>query len=226
MKEIPLLFSTPMIQSLLAGRKTMTRRIIKDEHVLYNLNVNNFIPEYYHNDKEGWCPYGQPGDLLWVRETFRKYYQVDKDGYTLFDNEILEYAADNPPLLYLMDGDGAHMYNKDGSEKYVPWKPSIFMPKVAARIWLQVESIRVERLQDITEEDAKAEGVETKETKLGPSYLDYQTGYCNGLFDAKQSFRSLWFKINGEESWYLNPFVWCVSFKVLSTTGKPKEVII
>jgi hypothetical protein len=95
------------------------------------------------------------------------------------------------------------------------YKPSIHMPKAAARIWLQVEAVRVERLQDITSEEAKLEGAAgwTERNHPGMVMGDYPT--------PKQDFIRLWQNINGQDSFHANPWVWVVSFKVLSTTGKP-----
>ena len=105
MKEIPILFSTPMVQAILAGRKTMTRRIIKPQpgtDVSYMANEPlDWVGQWYPwkwDTEEGEtiqknCPYGQPGDLLWVRETFRKYYHVDENGYNHYDKEIIDFAA-------------------------------------------------------------------------------------------------------------------------------------
>lgn len=214
MKEIPILFSTAMVQAILEGRKSQTRRLVKDKHVLYSLDVNKVIPEYFKDGDGGWCPYGKPGDVLWVRET----YMIE--GSMSHGESVLgvKYKA------------GGRWIQNDSKEVFEifhkskeGWRPNIFLPKVAARIWLQVESVRVERLKDITDSDAIAEGIESKETKLGPSYIDYETGYCNGLFDARRCFQSLWQLINGAESWQANPWVWVVSFKVLFTTGKPAE---
>jgi hypothetical protein len=95
------------------------------------------------------------------------------------------------------------------------------MPKEAARIWLEILDVKCDRIQSITEEEAKAEGVETKETKLGPSYWDYETGFCNGLYNAKDSYRTLWKQRHGPDSWNNNDFAFSCNFKVLSTTGKP-----
>jgi hypothetical protein len=239
-KEIPMLLSTPMVQAILEGRKTKTRRICRDngEDVegFRFVKDNPTFPEFWKGKKAepytGWvvkyknlelwlprkCPFGKPGDIIWVREKWRKYCPVDANGYTNYDTQIIEFAADNPPLIDEIDADGFRVFKKDGSEKFISWRPSIYMPKSAARIWLQVEDIRVERVQDITEEDAEAEGVEQNRDESWHDYLEPKR-LCQD--DASASFQSLWQYINGEESWQTNPFVWVISFKVLSTTGKP-----
>lgn len=207
-KEIPILFSTPMVQAILASRKTMTRRVIKEKHGLTAEAIAN------HG---GSCPYGKPGDILWVRETWSE--------PQLFDGA-------EPAFVYRANGD----IQRHGRGK---WKPSIFMPKQASRIWLEVIDIRVERLHEINVYDAGDEGVEyynvdhealeggefvadykNYEWRDDPQYEDYHfPTYANPI----DSFFSLWRKINGNESFNNNPWVWVVSFKVSSTTGKPKE---
>jgi len=230
MKEIPILFSTPMVQAILEGRKTMTRRI----HGLERMNEDPEIWKPYKGDlfidKKGRlnqkffnvnvhsdhavCSYGQPGDVLWVREKF---------ACTLGKYEpetTYSYFADSFHWSFFPEdktnSETACQWHDDDLAKEVAWKPSIHMPKTAARIWLQVEEIRVERLQDIIKEDAIAEGI----LKEDQHYHDYNNAVpCLG---AISSFQSLWESINGGvESWLANPWVWVVKFKVLSTTGKP-----
>lgn len=194
MKERPILFSTPMVHAIMEGRKTMTRRVVKGT-VLEWLQPEMFTPEYVALPENGLCPYGQPGDLLWVREKFKS-----KHVKGCLEEFKLHYPNVHP-WFYAADGE---------SEKgYGSWKPSIHMPKSAARIWLRITDVRLERLHDISEEDAKAEGVEWKRT----GWKDYtKDGIC---FDAISSFVSLWQSINGIESWDQNPWVWVVSFEII-----------
>ena len=215
-RERPILFSTPMVQAILAGRKTMTRRIIKpqpDDDGLWNdtdfprslqstLKGWNGSTENFGESREWRCPYGQLGDILWVRETL---YQHGELG--------LSYVADNKDI------DEAAI-----PEDYTPYRdyasckvPAIHMQKSVARIWLEVTDIKVERLQDITDDDAKAEGMlhgDQPPKSIGGHPVTM-------TIDARSEFYSLWCKINGEESLEANPWVWVVSFKVLSTNGKP-----
>lgn len=213
MKEIPILFSTPMVQAELDGRKTNTRRLKNLKVINENPDKWSFQEKFthvgkYERDKHVYrfvdgegsfmdilCPYGRPGDLLWVRETWAPAW-----------NQVLYKANER--------------YGKYEGQK---WKPSIHMPKKAARIWLQVEGVRVERLQDISEEDAIAEGIEKKPGSTSSTKFDYRHYEYEGSYnvDAKVSFRTLWEKINGADSWAANPFAWVVKFNVLSTTGKP-----
>lgn len=178
-----------MVRAILEGRKTMTRRVVKFKPIGYLGWVRNVFTHLFKLAdaplKEMKCPYGVPGDRLWVRETF-----LD-DGET----------KDRPQWIYRADNEN---YPRHEGQN---WKPSIFMPRAASRILLEVTDVRVERLQDITEEDARAEGVEP-DVDAG-----YWKGYIfPGVYDsAKKSFASLWQSINGLGSWDQNPWVWVVS---------------
>lgn len=188
MKHIPILFSTDMVQAIIDGRKTQTRRVMKNPEV----SMQN-------------CPYGQPGDVLWVRESF---------GYT--NACELRYKANAEQPKY--------------DKPHTGWKPSIHMPKTACRIWLQVVSVRAERLHDISEDDAIAEGVKLHEK--GVVYLNYQdqkwglTQFIYNCRTAKESFSSLWKMINGFRdepyAWLKNPWVWRIEFKRID---KPENFI-
>ena len=202
MKTHPILFSTEMVQAILAGRKTQTRRVMKpqpSENVLWSsFGFSTLTPENHiegrGNFPEGYgskffkLKYGKPGDLLWVRESFVK--------FETFNETLFSYKA------------------SPKTDLDVNWRPSIHMPKDACRIWLRITNIDVERLKNITEEDAIAEGVEKEEEY----FLNYKGN--NFVYDnAIGSFKSLWQSINGDQSWRDNPFVWVVEFEVLSTTG-------
>lgn len=218
-KEIPILFKTPMVQSILDSRKTNTRRTHGLELINENPDYYEWLKEYSQldiprqakkfDDRHYYaftgrrnnstlvvthCPYGKPGDVLWVRESWRG---IQQDN----GSDRYEYRADEKINLY---------------EK---WKPAIHMPKAAARIWLEVKNVRPERLHDISDKDAIAEGIELVEYNCFKNY-DEKNPY-QYLEDPIGSFRSLWQSINGPESWEANPWVWVVKFKVLSPTGKP-----
>lgn len=235
----PILFSTPMVQAILEGRKTMTRRIVKPQpsikmgvgkwlknELLQMIGGQEIVTDYMvkHN------PYGQPGDVLWVREKFRKHHPVDEYGYIDFETTILDYAADNPEPLYLTDGDGFVRTNKDGSEKFVPFKPSIHMPKDACRLFLQITNIRVERLQEISQNDCVNEGIQQllmssmqKAQSGGKRFRNYlkKPELFNEAVSSYESFQTLWQSINSPESWEANPWVWVVEFKQIE---KPKAI--
>jgi hypothetical protein len=202
MKERPILFQGAMVRALLAGTKTQTRRAMRvqpgDETTVTVEHFNQTVIDRHGDEQPGpevfgawWddgesglrCPYGQPGDRLWVRETWAYHLhaqasQRDEDGPWV-------YAADGRPALQVRLCDR--------------WRPSIHMPRVACRLTLDVTRVRVERLQEISDEDALAEGVDRTNTSI--------SGY------AKERYRTLWDSINGVGSWDANPWVWAVSFK-------------
>lgn len=237
MKETPILFSTPMVQAILNGTKTQTRRVVKRQPINDNI-LKCYIPEAaVMEDAQGRPlssnpnldviknPYGKPGDIIFVKETYYALGQWKKNGlsktgkqkWKFIDSGKLWFYEDHKPTTIRKNS-----YRKLGWYK----RPSLFMPKAAARLWLQITGIRVERLQTITEADAKAEGVQIgycqqqhTRTEL-ITYKDYQTNQ-HALITAGASFKSLWFSINGTESWAANPYVWVIEFKVISKTGKP-----
>lgn len=212
----PILFSTPMVQAILNGTKTQTRRIVKlpnyhpsvPEKQKKLLTIKDWILYDGNNEEIGTMrkPY-KVGDVLWVREKFAP-------------KEI----HDEPP------GDKVHYFEKDSfaAEK---WKPSIFMPKEACRIFLKIKSIRIERLQDISVEDAAQEGaIYNHEFEQYHCYICEQKGHigakelCEDGFyiNAKDSFKSLWHSINGLNSWKENPYVFAYEFEKIE---KPLDFI-
>ena len=206
MKERPILFSGPMVRAILAGTKTQTRRVVKERHIDAAPPVHFF--QYLREN----CPYGQPGDRLWVRETWQGPLIDDLDAYRAEPSdynkpEFCEYAA---------DGGAAPEFITLDDELVRRWRPSIHMPRWASRILLEITSVRVERLHEISEADAQAEGVERVVVGSGwrrycdPDSEEVGVPPCG---DARRSFRSLWKYINGAESWNANPWVWVVEFK-------------
>lgn len=256
-KEIPILFSTPMVQAILAGRKRMTRRLKGLEIVNESPNTWNhrryggmaigphtgYKYQFWDDTGRGYfdpgiiSPYGKAGDILWVREEHYQYgYWTEKKGVkTNTGRQKWMFISLTDEILF----DAPESYRKGRHHKdphTAAWHKRLarFMPKSAARIWLEVTDIRVERLQDISEEDAKAEGL-TCLSKDGGITYKYGIPDTDGLpgvdntgwpwqewrVSPSQAFKTLWEKINGPESWNANPWVWVVSFKVLSITGKP-----
>lgn len=224
MKERPILFNTPMVQAILRGDKTMTRRAVKFPKDFTGENVfsNGSLGIKYTSDMGGdtvqrlSCPYGQVGERLWVRETWAKV--SVPEGTTA--RKILTLFKASMPFSGI-----------DGTE--VRWKPSIYMPRYVSRITLEIVSIGVERLHDITEEDAKREGV--RESNVEPVYPpdhslcpdcggelvraafgdDYGITEvdCTSCDTYKKRFEILWENINGPCSWTANPWVWVIEFK-------------
>lgn len=207
MKERPILFSTAMVKAILESRKTQTRRVIKNPYK-YELNpdfsksMDSFaiggIEKLINN-----CPYGKPGDRLWVRETWQE---------TIF----LHPSDENYGYIYKASENGEAWESNDENWK---WKPSIFMPYEAARILLEITDIRVERVQDISENDAISEGIEmvSEFELLGNFYANYGKEDIGTALHPTNSFRTLWNSINAKRGygWDVNPWVWVVEFKKL-----------
>lgn len=216
MKQRPIIFNTEMVRAILEGRKTQTRRTLTAKQLglfecaasigeCHNLDgeINIKSMGYYRQ----FCPLGQVGDQLWVRETFavvpRTAY-AHSDGVTQIKSPI--------------DKDKASIYKADWcrSEGGIRWKPSIHMPRWASRIILEITNVRVERLQDISEQDACAEGVSQLH---GGFWKHYQPGWTQHQLSARGSFVTLWSSIYGADFWSSNPWVWVIEFKVLTTNG-------
>lgn len=216
MKQRPILLSTLMIQSTAAGLKTHTRRTKGLEEVNFSPNTWQLIGITHETDSSDFiqwfvaadgtrkiiiCPYGKPGDILWLRETFCT--PIVHDG---MENDYY-YKADD---ISAVDVRRSYMSGK--------WKPSIFMPKAACRYHLVIKNIVCERLRNISPEDAIREGIEPIHQyaadimKNGKLYKDYM-GLARGLY-AVNSFLSLWESIEGKESVDLNPWVWVIKFEV------------
>lgn len=220
MKERPILFNTAMVQAILSGRKTQTRRPVpawqqpsETEGPHDQFPDSRFIsiaqrdPRYgfgvfganaeacmdnYNKDFKSLCPFGAIGDRLWVRESFR-----------LFDASDECCCSDFPCCCPRTGSPVYRATHDDGDSK---WKPSIHMPRSACRIILEITRVGVERLHDISESDAAAEG------------FDIPAAPGQGWkFNAKHNFKFTWDKIY--QNWGENPWVWVVEFKVLTTNG-------
>ena len=211
MKETGLIFKAPMVRAILEGRKTQTRRVAKpvkhpDLGNLYTPGalLREHEPQHVINRA---CPYGQPGDRIYVRETFVQGYKADPETGAVCDYD--EEGNDIPMTTWYRATDGGLTWgDDDGWETNVPWKPAIHMPKVLARIWLEITGVRLERIQEITPDDCIAEGAwPVEQRELGRGH------------EAASAFRELWESTGGD--WDANPWVWAIDFKVLSTTGRP-----
>ena len=223
MADRPILFSGPMVRAILAGRKTQTRRIVG----LRDFCVST-TPGYaweYRDRRALWnsistarllsmCPYGVPGDRLWVKETCRIWW----DGASV-GGAVVEYRADGakvsvPGFGRIVPGVGAVDGGSlsDFMQDHVRWRPSIFMPRAASRLTLAVEEIRVERLQSITEDDARAEGCVAGLLVPVPGPLPTWDELT-----AVGEYARLWDSINAERGypWASNPWVWVVRFSVV-----------
>lgn len=199
-RERPILFSAPMIRAILAGTKSQTRRVVKPQpQPNGGAGLHPVAP--YQNPHGQWawvlaatgmgsggdlfsCPYGKPGDRLWVRES------TEED--CIGSESFARYAADGFTSRL------AWWYSRKAC-------PSIHMPRWASRIDLEIESVRVERLQDISEADALAEGVNV--------HPDHHGKPRDSIYSPVQAYRDLWESINGAGSWAANPWVFVISFR-------------
>jgi hypothetical protein len=242
MKERPILFSAPMVRALLDGSKTQTRRAAKLPHMNPlgkwepvswggpdggRTREGQAVPlqQVIGHSRTGeliGCPYGQPGDRLWVREAFAiestQDYEgdpgivpalgpvkwQDDDGYRL----IPRYRASEPDTLLMIAP-------SEKDDVGMRWKPSIHMPRWASRLLLEITEVRVERLQDISQTDARAEGAPPSHPSIDAVSRDF------GHPDFSRSwYAQLWDQINGAGAWAANPWVWAVSFKRITDAGK------
>ena len=199
MKERPILFSAPMVRAILEGRKTMTRRVVKLRHGADVVVTNGQVWKPARVDYAGYvdCPYGQVGDRLWVRESWKHI-----EGGAVYDAAGGIMDSNDPETIYR-----ASRPNHSG-----PWKPSIHMPRWASRILLEVTGVRVEQLNEISEADAKAEGAMFHDGR-GIGHSGWRHDYKDVHANARSSFARLWESINGPGSWEANPFVWVIEFK-------------
>ncbi len=213
-KERAILFSGPMIRAILENRKTQTRRVIKpqppewfsDSDAKCSLYAPTKVdrdgelypgPEVFgfYNEDQGWpCPYGMPGSGLWVRETH--FISALSLKHQIFDRNNTWYRATDelPPHL-------------------TKWRSSIYMPRWASRITLEIVSVRVERLQEVSEEDVVAEGVGL-------------TSWCAGRdWPRTAGFAQLWDSLNARRGygWSVNPWVWVIEFKRLLSNAEAKS---
>jgi hypothetical protein len=212
-KERGILFQGDMVRALLPGTKTQTRRALLVQPGPSccieegTAGESPFVYSQLHGDGPGHevlerrspcaCPYGQPGDRLWVREAFRTYAAYDAESMGDMQQR-LSCTGDEmgrvAPIHYLADGHRRNWLATDALEGR--YRHARFMPRWASRILLQIDAVRVERLQDISTKDCWAEGI--------PSSPDV---------DPRHEYEELWERINGEGSWDRNPWVWAVSFR-------------
>jgi hypothetical protein len=209
MRERPILFSAAMVRALLDGSKTQTRRAIVNRSRVHpelvyvresDGSVGGWWP-YLSDDGESFvcdgmehpvdCPYGKPGDLLWVRETWAQN-----------QNQLSDTRMD---CSYVYRADGEERAQDNGTD--LPWRPSIHMPRWASRIDLKVTGVRVERLQGISASDALQEGLEECHD------LPYRWDHPVCFETAQRLYSELWEQINGAGTWAANPWVWVVEFR-------------
>ncbi|MFN7110280.1 MAG: hypothetical protein ACK4M2_01490 [Brevundimonas sp.] len=223
-KERPILFSGPMVRALLDGRKTQTRRVVKkaphEEHdwsavivrgeACFVQRANVGTPNetcHFMYGQEGdrpsiRCPYGAPGDRLWVKETWGL-----NDTIYGGDQPIPKARPEDLPtegLVFFATESDTEIRNE------LRWRPSIHMPRWASRLTLEITEVRAERLHDISEADAMAEGAAPCANGV---WFDSKPEFAGA--DARGAYYCLWEHINGAGSWAANPWVWAVSFNLL-----------
>ncbi|XJD15577.1 hypothetical protein V1591_16825 [Enterobacter roggenkampii] len=228
MKEYGMIFNGEMVRAILDGRKTQTRRVMKVQpsdgfHPTHNgydldLNAHWYTPGVVDkngylqpakkdvfgvaDENEGYtCPFGAVGDRIWVREAFQgplvseEFLEEYRAYPAKFENpEYCEYAADGGPRPEYCDLDDNLRHG---------WRPSIHMPRWASRLTLEITSVRVERLRDLSEDDAKSEGITPPSGGVLPGW------------EYRINFRELWMSIYGSDNWEANPWVWVIEFKVV-----------
>lgn len=196
----PILFNTDMVRAIMDGRKTVTRRALKHP---FEIHPNGYITKPRGNERL--CPYEppyQPGDILYVRETWQYLYKLDGNDQIIENTGKYYYAA--------TDTTGEYVDSRGIMHETTPWHPSIHMPKEAARIFLKVTDVRVERLQDITDVDAEKEGAQP----------DNPCDYSPEQWQNKEHFKKIWNSTIkkselGKYGWDANPYVWVIEFKKL-----------
>lgn len=215
-KERPILFSAPMVRAILEGRKTVTRRAVRvgfnPEDLEGSLSASECrklyreLPQYF--GASYFCPYGQPGDRLWVRETwYCDHFEVMRGPYLKPDDLDVGEAIDDGTLVYAADG--LAPYEADQPI----WKPSIHMPRWACRILLEITDVRVERLQDISDAEIEREGIDLDALADGQDRYDmcHAGSGADGRPTLRTAWRHLWESTGG--NWEANPWVWVVEFK-------------
>lgn len=183
-KERGMIFNDEMVRAILGGNKTQTRRIVEEK--FYGRAVAAELLAKH-------CPYGQPGDRIWVRETYRVHGKATDVATLVYRASVRNSWTEQTHRVPV------EVCNKPVSEK---WTPSIHMPRWASRILLEITDVRVERLHDMSEADAKAEGASPATYKITPPEAVYRVG-----------FGDIWRSIYGQENWLSNPWVWVIEFK-------------
>lgn len=232
MTERGILFSAPMVRAILDGRKTVTRRIVKPQPSSHHWQaLPAYTGDYRHEGDNLWhfahripqnphwdcdrqvrCPYGQPGDRLWARETWADLTDTHGRRWEKFNAKTGRYERGVDPFAWYK-ADGEQPDTGGGNGQLAPWRPSIHMPRWASRITLEVTGVRVERLMDITEDQARAEGCQAIDGFHWHSAEEKAAGIPMHAHTARDAFEALWESIHGVGSTDANPWVWAVEFK-------------
>ncbi|EBB4449658.1 hypothetical protein P1K16_004040 [Salmonella enterica] len=208
MKERGMIFNAEMVNAILSGRKTQTRRPIKWKQTRFTeiaeRDDGSLWPWAEDCERVGdiWfaCPYGEIGDHIWVRETWQVIHDhIDESSHV----EYRTYAPSIPKEKdrYWHTVYAEHFGDESREDRGFPWRPAIHMPRWASRITLEITDVRVERLRDLSEEDAKSEGIIPSAGGVLPGW------------EYRINFRDLWMDIYGTDNWEANPWVWVIEFK-------------
>jgi hypothetical protein len=212
-KETPILFSVPLAIACNDERKTQTRRIFKGDTSLIDSGILTLE-----------CPFGNPGDILWVREEHYRYGHWERSGHTPLGNEKYIFVPDTEEVMY-SENPPSHFYIS--RTVHTGWYKRLgrFMPKKDCRIYLLIKSTAIEKLQDISDDDVVHEGMSmiSKDGSLFKYGIADKDGYPGGIdigwpwfeweINPLKAFEKLWSNVNGPESWNENPYVWVISFK-------------
>lgn len=212
MKERGMIFNGEMVRAILDGRKSQTRRIVKSDCMDIGEKDDGTLWPWREHDNGGdyWypCPFGEVGDRIWVRETWQAIHDsVDEFGHV----EERTYSPSIPKEKdrYWHTVYAEHFGDENREDRGFPWRPAIHMPRWASRILLEITSVRVERLNDISQKDAQAEGMEL--TGWRPTYSDPDSG--GEVWTPYDNFAELWQSLYGVGSWLSNPWVWVIEFR-------------
>ncbi|EHE8113918.1 hypothetical protein J0R36_003651 [Salmonella enterica subsp. enterica serovar Adjame] len=208
MSERGMIFNAEMVNAILSGRKTQTRRPIKWKQTRFTeiaeRDDGSLWPWAEDCERGGdiWfaCPYGEIGDRIWVRETWQVIHDhIDESSHV----EYRTYAPSIPKEKdrYWHTVYAEHFGDESREDRGFPWRPAIHMPRWASRITLEITDVRVERLRDLSEEDAKSEGIIPSAGGVLPGW------------EYRINFRDLWMDIYGTDNWEANPWVWVIEFK-------------
>ena len=233
MKERGILMSAPMVLATLDGRKTQTRRIAMPRHddrtpcahwsgAMAEGRAAIMSRHCEHGSEGRGCPYGAPGDQLWVRETWRPWWDPEEWACVQYqaDAGVMKPDTWDEQQGFWCESVGDENAERDAKGMTPRWRPSIHMPRWASRLTLEVVGVRVERVQEITEADATAEGIEMVWLQVG-KYSNPVRHYRavpdrqGGLATAVEAFSLLWDSINAKRGygWAENPWVWVIEFK-------------
>jgi len=213
MKERPILFSAPMVRAIIEWRKTMTRRVVNPQPVATpsGISWNGWdFPDAGNMGTTAHCPHGTHGDRLWVKEAHFLYGYWGKNGKSKTGRQKWKFYSDKTAGVKFLDNPPEKIISN--KLRGTGWckRNSLFMPRWASRITLEITGVKVERLQDISEENARTEGCLNDVVLVKDDHgrdVDYR-----GLY-AKERFQDLWESLNGPGSWDVNPWVWVISFR-------------